>query len=94
MMEGILLFSGVIASITLGLVEVLKRTQKIKKNFLPLVSVTIGAGLGALSALVPELGADLSMGGRVSAGLISGLMATGAWEVAKRREGFTTDTLK
>ncbi len=93
-MEGILLFSGVIASVTLGLVEVLKRTQKIKKNFLPLISVTIGAGFGALTTFVPELGADLSMGGRVAAGLISGLMATGAWEVANNREGFTTGTLK
>ncbi|GAA3723381.1 hypothetical protein GCM10022378_11900 [Salinicoccus jeotgali] len=93
-MEGILLFSGVIASITLGIVEVLKRTQKMKKNFLPLISVTIGASLGALTTFVPELGAELSMGGRVAAGVISGLMATGAWEVASKREGFTTDTLK
>lgn len=93
-MEGILLFSGVIASITLGIVEVLKRTQKMKKNFLPLISVTIGASLGALTTFVPELGAELSMGGRVAAGVISGLMATGVWEVSSKREGFTTDTLK
>ncbi|WP_156172377.1 hypothetical protein [Salinicoccus sediminis] len=47
-----------------------------------------------MTTFVPELGSDLSMGGRVAVGLISGPMATGAWEVAKRREGFTTDTLK
>ncbi|GAA3723262.1 hypothetical protein GCM10022378_11730 [Salinicoccus jeotgali] len=89
MMEGILLFSGVIAGITLGIVEVLKRTQRMPKNYLPLISVLIGAGLGALTIFVPELGAELSMGGRVVAGLISGLMATGAWEVASKREGQT-----
>lgn len=93
-MEGILLFSGVIASVTLGIVEVLKRTQRMPKNYLPLISVLIGAILGASTVFVPELGAELSIGGRIVAGLISGLMATGAWEVASKRQGYTKDTLK
>lgn len=90
-MEDILLFSSIIAAITLGIVQVLKKTQRMPKNYVPLISVVIGAIVGGLTVFVPELGESLSMGGRVVAGLISGLMATGAWEVAHKREGYTKD---
>lgn len=91
-MEDILLFSGIIAAITLGVIEVLKRTQRMPKNYIPLISLVIGAVIGGLTVFVPELGESLSIGGRIVAGLISGLMATGAWEVAHKREGYTKDT--
>ncbi|MGK3149510.1 holin [Staphylococcus shinii] len=90
-MEQIIAFAGVIALITGGIVTVIKKTKFIPKNYLPVVAMVIGALIGGVSEFIPELVTDLSFGGRLLAGLISGLMATGIWETFKNREGVNVE---
>ncbi|WP_353462459.1 holin [Mammaliicoccus sciuri] len=86
-MEQIILYAGVISALTLGIVQVLKKTNIVPANYLPVAAMVIGALIGGLTEFVPELINELSLGGRVLAGLISGLMATGIWETFKNRNG-------
>ena len=86
-MEQIIAFAGVISVITIALVQVLKKVNVIPKNWLPVAGMTIGVIIGAVSVFIPEIVSELSIGGRLLAGLISGLMATGIWETFKNRGG-------
>src|SRR5699024_9375470 len=82
-MEQIIAFAGVISVITIALTEVIKRTKAIPKNIIPIISI--------LTAFIPEIVSELSIAGRLLAGLISGLMATGIWETFKDKKGSSKD---
>lgn len=86
-MEQIIAFAGVISVITIALTEVIKRTKAIPKNIIPIISIFIGVIVGGLTAFIPEIVSELSIAGRLLAGLISGLMATGIWETFKDKKG-------
>ena len=86
-MEQIIAFAGVISVITIALTEVIKRTKTIPKNFIPIVSMVIGIVIGGVTIFIPEIVSELSVAGRLLAGLISGLMATGIWETFKNKNG-------
>lgn len=88
-MEQIITFAGVLSAITIALTEVVKRTKAIPKNIIPIISIFIGVIVGGLTAFIPEIVSELSIAGRLLAGLISGLMATGIWETLSKREGVT-----
>lgn len=90
-MEQIIAFAGVISVITIALTEVIKRTKAIPKNIIPIISIFIGVIVGGLTAFIPEIVSELSIAGRLLAGLISGLMATGIWETFKDKKGFSKD---
>lgn len=90
-MEQIITFAGVISVLTIALTEVIKRTKAIPKNIIPIISIFIGVVVGGLTAFIPEIVSELSIAGRLLAGLISGLMATGIWETFNRRTGNTKD---
>ncbi|MEB6060858.1 hypothetical protein MXL22_07080 [Staphylococcus pseudoxylosus] len=92
-MEQIIAFAGVIAVITGALVQVLKKVNVIPKNWLPVAGMVIGVIIGAVSVFIPEIVSELSFGGRLLAGLISGLMATGIWETFKNRQGKDAEKL-
>lgn len=85
-MEQIIAFASVISVITIALVQVLKKLNVVPKNWLPVAGMVIGVIIGAVSVFIPEIVSELSFGGRLLAGLISGLMATGIWETFKNRE--------
>lgn len=84
-MEQIIAFAGIISVITIALTEVIKRTKTIPKNFIPIVSMVIGIVTGGITIFIPEIVTELSIAGRLLAGLISGLMATGIWEMFKNK---------
>lgn len=84
-MEQIIAFAGIISVITIALTEVIKRTKTIPKNFIPIVSMVIGIVIGGITIFIPEIVSELSVAGRLLAGLISGLMATGIWETFKNK---------
>ncbi|MCA2501792.1 holin [Staphylococcus xylosus] len=84
-MEQIIAFAGIISVITIALTEVVKRTKTIPKNFIPIVSMVIGIVIGGVTIFIPEIVSELSVAGRLLAGLISGLMATGIWETFKNK---------
>lgn len=88
-MEQIIAFAAVIAVITTGLTQVVKKASVIPKNIIPAISMVLGAIIGGVSVFIPEIVTELSIGGRILAGLISGLMATGLWETFKKRTGNT-----
>lgn len=82
-MEQIIAFAAVIAVITTALTQVVKKASIIPKNIIPVVAMVLGAIIGGVSVFIPEIVTELSIAGRLLAGLISGLMATGIWETFK-----------
>lgn len=61
------------------------------KTIIPALSMLIGVVIGGVTVFIPEIVTELSFGGRLLAGLISGLMATGLWETFKKRDGRTKE---
>lgn len=90
-MEQIITFATIISVLTIGIIQGVKRTGSIPKNIIPLISIVIGGIIGGVSAFIPEIFSELSVGARILGGVISGLMATGLWETGKRRSGKTKD---
>lgn len=83
-MESIIAFATVISVITIALTQLVKQAG-VPKNVVPLIAIGIGIVLGGITAFIPEIVTELSIGGRLLAGLISGLMATGIWETVRTR---------
>src|SRR5699024_2114640 len=78
-MTGILAMATAIAAVTLGVVEAVKRTKKVKKRYMPLVAIVIGMLIGAAAVFL-----DVGIVERLWAGGISGLAATGMFELGKK----------
>lgn len=77
-MTEILAMATVIAPVTSGLVQAVKKTGKVNKQYMSLAAMAVGIGLGAAAFFV-----DISIGERLWAGGISGLAATGLFELGK-----------
>ena len=77
-MVEILAMATVIAPVTGGVLQVVKKTTQVNKRYVPLLSVVLGLILGAAANF---LEADLVL--RIWAGGISGLAATGLFELGK-----------
>lgn len=88
-MEQIIAFAGIISVITIALTQVIKKASVVPKNIIPIISMVIGVAVGGITVFIPEIVTELSIAGRLLAGLISGLMATGLWETFKKRGGNT-----
>ena len=67
---------------TSGLVEVVKQATQVNKRYLPAVATVVGIGLGAAAYFL-----DAGIGIRIWAGGISGLAATGLFELSKNTMG-------
>ena len=80
-MDEIIVYSGVIGVLTLAIVELVKASTNIPAKLMPLVSVIIGVVIGAIALFIPEITGELSVGGHLLAGLISGLSASGLYDV-------------
>jgi len=77
-MQEILMIATIVAPITTALVEAVKKGLKPNERIMPLVAVVIGILLGAAAYFV-----DAEIGMRLWAGGISGLAATGLFELGK-----------
>lgn len=84
-MQEVLLFATIIAPVVLGVTELFKKTFNVKVTYIPMVAVVVGLLVGLASQPFTEL--DLYL--RLWAGGLSGLSATGLFELAKNREGTT-----
>lgn len=80
-MDEIIVYSGVIGVLTLAIVELVKASTNIPQKLMPLISVIIGVVIGAIALFIPEITGELSVGGHLLAGLISGLSASGLYDV-------------
>jgi hypothetical protein len=83
-METIIVFAGVLAVLTVALVQLVKKTTTIPENLMPVVSLVIGLLVGVIALFVPEITSDLSVGGHILAGGISGLSASGLYDLATK----------
>lgn len=93
-MEIILIFAGVITAVTAGIVQVIKKSTSLDSKLMPLISLFIGTLVGAATLFIPELNTELSTGGQILGGLISGLAASGAFDlVTKTTDGMKDTTL-
>ncbi len=90
-MEQIIMFAVVLSALVTGLLEVVKSMNVLDNRFLPLAAVVLGAVLGGATEFVPELLNELSIGARIVAGVISGLMAVGLFENIKQATNMTKD---
>lgn len=77
-MVEILAMATVIAPVTSGVVQVVKQATQVNNRYLPAVATVLGMGLGAAAYFL-----DAELGLRVWAGGISGLAATGLFELGK-----------
>ena len=80
-MDEIIIYSGVIGLLTLAIVELVKTSTNVPAKLMPLVSVIIGVVIGLIALFIPEITGELSVGGHLLAGLISGLSASGLYDV-------------
>ncbi|MEI3607703.1 holin [Pseudogracilibacillus sp. SE30717A] len=74
----VLAMATAIAAVTSGVVQAIKKTEKINKRYMPLVAILVGLILGALALFM-----DIGLVERLWAGGISGLAATGLFELGK-----------
>lgn len=74
----ILAMATVIAPITSGVVQAVKKATSINDNLLPIIAILIGAILGGGAYFL-----DADLGLRIWAGGVSGLAATGLFELGK-----------
>lgn len=80
-MQEVLMLATVVAPVTAGVVQGVKKTGFIKKQFAPMVAIAIGLALGA--AAFPF--AEMSVVERLWSGGISGLAAVGLFELSKNQ---------
>ena len=85
--QSVLPFATALAIIVTALVQLVKTTVALPKNFVPL----IGLGLGLLIGFLAWPFTDLDVVRRVWGGGIAGLMATGLFELVQQRPGTTKD---
>lgn len=89
-MDTIILYAGVISVLTFAVVQLVKTSTSIPNKLMPLVSLIIGIAVGAVALFIPEITGQLSVGGHLLAGAISGLSASGLYDLASK----TTDGIK
>ena len=81
-MVEILAMATIIAPITSGVVEAVKKATSINDNLFPILAMMIGAILGGGAYFL-----DAEIGLRLWAGGISGLAASGLFELGKNIKG-------
>lgn len=86
-MEQVLMFATVLIPLVTSMVELVKKTFCLPKNWIPMISFVIGLIVGALAYPFTEM--DLIL--RLWAGGFAGLSATGLFEVINKREGMTKE---
>jgi len=77
-MHNILFLASAIVAVTNGIVQAIKQTRLVPSRFLPLVAIFVGLILGSTATFI-----NISFVERLWAGMISGLAATGLFELGK-----------
>jgi hypothetical protein len=86
-METVLIFATIISPIILALIQLVKHTVTVPKNFIPMLALIVGLTVGVISYPFTEL--ELVF--RLWAGALAGLAATGLFELGNQREGSTKE---
>lgn len=86
-MTNVLIFATILAPIILAMVQLIKVTANIPKNYIPLIAFAVGIFIGFAASPFTDL--DLVL--RLWAGGLAGLSATGLFELGNKYEGSTKD---
>lgn len=86
-MNEVLIFATILAPIILALIELIKRTANIPKNYIPLIAFAVGIFIGFAASPFSDLDTIL----RLWAGGLAGLSATGLFELGNKHDGSTKD---
>ncbi|WP_411345512.1 holin [Paenibacillus sp. WLX1005] len=86
LLNSVLAFASTLAVIVLALVQLVKTTVNLPKNWVPLIGTVVGILIGA--AAYPFT--DLELVPRLWAGGLAGLSATGLFELAFNPKNGTT----
>lgn len=86
-MNEVLLFATILAPIILAVVQLIKVTADIPKNYIPLIAFAVGIFIGYAASPFTELDVVL----RLWAGGLAGLSATGLFELGNKHEGTSKD---
>ena len=86
-MDVTMAFASVLAPVVLALVQVVKTSFPLPKNFIPLLGLLLGIIVGYLAYPFT----DLSIPIRMWAGALAGLTSVGLFETFNTRSGLTTD---
>lgn len=82
--DTIILYAGFISVLTFAIVQLIKTSTNIPTKLMPLVSVFIGISVGVIALFIPEITGQLSVGGHILAGAISGLSSSGLYDLAAK----------
>ncbi|SET02770.1 Bacteriophage A118-like holin, Hol118 [Salinibacillus kushneri] len=80
-MEQVLMFATILAPVITALVELVKKTQKIPKKYIPFISFLIGILIGIVGYPFTDLGLTM----RIWSGGLAGLASTGLFELVKKK---------
>lgn len=83
-MDAIILMAGAISILTVSFVQLIKHTVNIQDRYLPAVALAVGILMGLIALLVPELRTDLSVSAHLLGGALSGLSASGFYDLAAK----------
>ena len=86
-MTNVLIFATILAPIILAMVQLIKMTANIPKNYISLIAFAVGIFIGFAASPFTDL--DLVL--RLWAGGLAGLSATGLFELGNKYEGSTKD---
>lgn len=93
-MDTIIIYAAVLSVITVAVVQLVKTSTTIPNKVMPLVALAIGLVVGVVALFIPEITGDLSVGGHLLAGALSGLSASGLFDLAtKTKQGFNQSDL-
>ena len=81
-MEEMLAFATILTPVIVALVELVKKTVTLQKNYIPLVALVIGVFVGIVAYPFTDFGLTL----RIWAGALSGLASTGLFESLKKHK--------
>ena len=92
--DTIIVYAAVLSVITVAVVQLIKTSTTIPNKMMPLISLAVGLVVGGVALFIPEITGDLSVGGHLLAGAISGLSASGLFDLAtKTKQGFNKSDL-
>lgn len=79
-MTDVLIFATILAPIILAVIQLIKVSTPIKKNYIPLIAFVVGIFIGFAASPFTELELVL----RLWAGVLAGLSATGLFELGSK----------
>lgn len=86
-MLNVLILATILSPIIVAIMQLVKTSFKVKKNYIPLAALVVGLFLSVAAYPFTDLNITL----RLWSGAFAGLASTGLFELGKYREGLTKE---